>query len=884
MKIFHTFLIVLMSINLLPSNIKAEDNSFVVYDNNSGFSETFSTLNEANRFYNSNLDEYDNLILKENDVVLKMEYGIVEFKSDEACSLSVSYYSSLKKEDDLINGCYGIDAAYTGSSNDLSQVYFVLSGDRGYTSIDNVILHPYEELETRISSYINSDHFIHNIMSQLNYEFYTYSIELDDRLDIKEGEYYSYDGHYFYDDFYQMIDDYRNNTYENAVNENPYYNYYQYLPHRSLTNYTYEDINDYLTDTLGMNGRLYHYDDINQDNAADEINRSQLYDATSYFFENQYIYGTNAMMLLGSAIYESSYGRSLNSYQGNNLYITAAYEGEEGKEKSKYDSVADSIYSHSKYFISSRYSNHLRNDYRGTFYGNKLSGINVNYSIDPYYGEKSASQYYQLDSLLGYKDKDNYAIGIIKDRKSTYLYEDQELDYRKFTLSDIAELSLVILEENDNSYKVSVDHSFNDDYRYDFTGSVAYVSKDVFSEILNENKIHDYELESVHYDFDGGLLHEYEEIDILCNGDAYVRPYKSHYEFKGFDENNVAQYLYIEAIDLIEKNDNPVELYQNIDLSNYRLRVFYEDNTYEDKELNSDMITSFDSSSPGRAILVINYNDVIRECEIQVSEELYNIRNEIREAIEKEDYQKVKENVSLISYPFTFDEIRKIDAYLREANNRNYVIEDHTDRYDVSLSGLDLAISDMNSLDIFGDTYYAIIRLIPYYDNIILKRYGEGYGFDIVEGINLSFRFNFEDVEIQAPVIVQLNLEGKQNDLVYSVYHLSKDGDVIKVRTTQSENYIQYMATESGSYLVLSRPSINTFDIDDTSEDLNYDNMGVDNHRINFILFLIVIITLSGIIGIVLYYVLEDRNNKLWNDFRKSLPTLGSVQEEKPKN
>ena len=45
----------------------------------------------------------------------------------------------------------------------------------------------------------------------------------------KGTRYYSYDGHYFYTDFSVMIADYRNNTYNNAVNKSaPHYNYYQY--------------------------------------------------------------------------------------------------------------------------------------------------------------------------------------------------------------------------------------------------------------------------------------------------------------------------------------------------------------------------------------------------------------------------------------------------------------------------------------------------------------------------------------------------------------------------------------------------------------------------------------------------------------------------------
>ena len=58
---------------------------------------------------------------------------------------------------------------------------------------------------------------------------------------LSEGtKYYSYDGHYFYPEsaFQQMLEDYKNGNRSRSVNASaPYYNYYQYLPFRSTTNY-----------------------------------------------------------------------------------------------------------------------------------------------------------------------------------------------------------------------------------------------------------------------------------------------------------------------------------------------------------------------------------------------------------------------------------------------------------------------------------------------------------------------------------------------------------------------------------------------------------------------------------------------------------------------
>ena len=883
MKFLHTFLIVLIIFNSLLLPVKADEELFIVKDSKSGLKETFETYNEAINYYEDNLEEYDNLLLYENERLISMEYGIVEFDTDEACKLEVEYYSQSKDEEDLLNGCYGIDAAYLETDIKKNRVYFIVSGDRGYTSLDNVTLRPYESLNKRISVYHNDEHFYHNIMSQLDYDFYSYSLVLDDKLDfLNDGDYFSYDGHYFYDDFKVMIDDYRNGTYENSINESPYFNYYQYLPHRSLTNHTSEELNKYFNETLAIDGRLLHYDDLNSDAAADEINRSQLYGNIEDFFIAESIYGTNAMMLLSSAVYESSYGRSLSAFSENNLYLTGAYLGNDENIISRYDSVADSIYAHSRYFISARYSNHRRSDYTGTHYGNKISGINVNYSPDQYFGEKSSSMYYLLDSELEYKDKNDRAIGIITDKKSVIFYHDEDLESRWFTLSDICEISFVILDEDEDSYKVTIDNSLDDDYEYDFNESYAYVKKEDVSYILNEDKIRDYDLVFRHYDLNGGKILNKEGIDLKEGADP--KPYKEHYEFTGINEEGIAQYKYIEAIDLIRAFNTTIELGQDIDLSNGLLRVFYEDSTYRDIEINSDMISYFDKYSEGKKEITISYNGVSTDIQIEVSGQLHELKNSFVQAVKNKDCRFIEENINKVRYHFSFDEIRDLDRILMEENKRNYFIEDKTKKYDFSVSGLELGLSDKNSFRYFGDTYYVTVKYIPYFERSDLIRHSVGYGFEVVDAHSLSFRFNFENIELSAPIIVQVDIPDKRSDLIYSVYHLAKNGDIVKVRTTQSDSYIQYMATESGSYMILSKESANEYHIKDSVENLSYANMGVDNHRNNYRLFSIVVITLIGIIGVVFYYVLYNRNERLWKEFRRSLRNQDFVQEEKPKN
>ena len=197
---------------------------------------------------------------------------------------------------------------------------------------------------------------------------------------------------------------------------------------------------------------------------------------------------------------------------------------------------------------------------------------------------------------------------------------------------------------------------------------------------------------------------------------------------------------------------------------------------------------------------------------------------------------------------------------------------------------MDLSLENKNSFSLFDDTYYVVVDDIDVIAKQKIYELASGYGFDKVEGIDIHFRFNYENIELNGPAIIQIALQNKRNDLVYSVYHLSRNGDIVKCRTTQSDNYVQFMIHESGSYLVLSRQSVNEYDIDDKLEDLSYENMGIDNHRININLLAISALTLLGIIGVLTYYVIKDKRKKLWKDFKKSLRIAGSAQEEKPKN
>ena len=131
MKIFHHFLLWICAVfmSFSPYFLYAEEEElYHVHADHYKLNETFTNYDEAYDYFEKNKEDYDNLILSIGDRVLKMEYGIVEFKND-----MFSYISETKNEDDLINGSYGIDAIYLDTSYSHTRVIMPLARELART-------------------------------------------------------------------------------------------------------------------------------------------------------------------------------------------------------------------------------------------------------------------------------------------------------------------------------------------------------------------------------------------------------------------------------------------------------------------------------------------------------------------------------------------------------------------------------------------------------------------------------------------------------------------------------------------------------------------------------------------------------------------------------
>lgn len=281
-----------------------------------------------------------------------------------------------------------------------------INGVVGWTRDGNYKIIPLNFLGTTSYYQVTNNELLHYYGKNIETTYSSYSRALDKKPSyLNAGKYYSYDGIYFYNDLKKLISDYKNNNYNNSVNKNnPYYNYYMYLPHRGRSNYTADDIDAYLKNTKNLIGTIY---------GRQYVYRYSNMWATGIFFKSsETLYGGNAILMMSLATNESALGQSRIAIDKNNLFGHAAYDSSAYSSATGYLNPYQSIIGHAKSYINCGYANPKDSRYYGSNMGNKASGMNIMYASDPYWGEKAANYYYLFDKDNGFLDYNYYQLGI----------------------------------------------------------------------------------------------------------------------------------------------------------------------------------------------------------------------------------------------------------------------------------------------------------------------------------------------------------------------------------------------------------------------------------------------------------------------------------------
>lgn len=459
----------------------------------------FTTIDENGRLVEMDVEQMEEETAQEQEARKNMEglqvggvrdlkYGVVNFRTKSSASLNTNYVDAVTGESGYTNGYYAADAAFLGYEN--GKVKFMLSGVVGLVNASEVEV--LDATEDWYVSFYRCEQGVlkHYIKNSMHGNSYSSAITVGEMQSYMKNNvyYYSYDGHYFYTDYIDMLDDYLNDTRANAINaDEPYYNYYQFVSNRSKTGFTADDINNYVKYYLG---------------SSYTSAKTKMYQMGQYYIQYQNQYGANALAVFGVSANESAFGTSNIAKTKNNLFGHNAVDSDPDMANG-YSSPQNSIKDHTKYYVNLWYSTPKYSTYHGSFLGDKASGM-LSYASDPYWGEKAAHWAWSLD--LYTKDKSDVG-------KETLVFKDAgAVNVRKepstssavlYTTPENANMSFVLLDEvkgstvsgSDVWYKIQLDVPLNSnrtaiDYsgdKYDFAKSYGYIHSSLLSKDVLDN-------------------------------------------------------------------------------------------------------------------------------------------------------------------------------------------------------------------------------------------------------------------------------------------------------------------------------------------------------------------------------------------------------------
>lgn len=463
---------VLVGLFVVSAAVSVSATENVIQDENTHRFDNFTGMDENGNIYEL---EYEDGVIGESGISTfsrTVSPQVVNLRT-KSSGVTTQYTEYKTGESGYTYGPYGADAAYLGTFD--GKVRFMLAGVVGEVAEADVEIVNVSDVYV-VSCYEAVDgRLIHHIAQNMKTPGYATNLDNGPAPSYIESgvTYYSYDGHYFYKDYSVMLQDYQNEVRKNSVNPNaPYYNYYQYLPLRSQSSYSADELNAIINSRVSSSSKMLN--------------------TGAAFVDNQNTYGVNALLAAGIAANESGWGASSICQNKNNLFGLNATDIMPGENADTYESPEDCIRQFAQYWMSKGYL--YPNDWRyyGGFLGNKASGINVKYASDPYWGEKAANVAWSIDKSSGNKDAGKYVLGI-KDFLST---EHSDLNIRKEASTDSSSVvlyktggqashSFIILGESGDFYKVQSDGVLNSGRtaldnstgEYNFSSMYAYASK-----------------------------------------------------------------------------------------------------------------------------------------------------------------------------------------------------------------------------------------------------------------------------------------------------------------------------------------------------------------------------------------------------------------------
>ena len=266
----------------------------------------------------------------------------------------------------------GQELEYVRAAEDYVEVK--IAGRTGFVKHKDVELIPEQQIKGRNYYSVNgSGDLIHWLYFPSSQSYQSYVIGKSPSFLSSGAKYYSWDGGVFLDSLGQAT--------------GTAYQYFNYLPARTATNYSAEELNSFIDSELARLEGLYKKNPVMFKDFKDAAMRSKLKGLGNYLKEAEQKYEINALMILGMAIHESYYGMSYLAQDRNNLFGMNAIDGDENQAE-HFETPEQAIDALATRYLNKNYINPLGRHANGAAFGNKSRGFNVKYASDPYWGQR----------------------------------------------------------------------------------------------------------------------------------------------------------------------------------------------------------------------------------------------------------------------------------------------------------------------------------------------------------------------------------------------------------------------------------------------------------------------------------------------------------------
>lgn len=340
--------------------------------------ERFPSFEAAANRMNSN-----QVVLLQNKII-HMPAGLVSTVAYGGSSLTILYANeALTTQETYIPA--DTELLYVDST--AKSVKVELAGRNFYIKPQNARLLPSQTVTDRTYYKVSKGSLYHFIYSHNAKKFASYEMGAAPRFMQEGAKYYSTDGSHFHDVAGKAV--------------GTAHQYFQYLPMRSMTRYTAEELDAYIMKQLRSLENAYPQSTFYKNATT----RSKLIGMGAELKRIEQESHINAMHILALAQHESQYGLSSYALNYNNLF--GLYVTDDNPQNKYFASVSKNIQELVDSFLNRNYLPPGAKYANGTNFGNKAIGMNVKYASDPYWGSKIGGHLYRMDRSMGGKEMAN---------------------------------------------------------------------------------------------------------------------------------------------------------------------------------------------------------------------------------------------------------------------------------------------------------------------------------------------------------------------------------------------------------------------------------------------------------------------------------------------